>query len=112
MGACTFTQYGDPVGLGGSTRLLRGNLAFSSSYATNGDTIDWPGDLNIPDGGVQLSSSAGGYVFEYDGANQKVKAFRQKDPAAAGGADIALPEVANAVNLSAVSVECWVLSVT
>jgi hypothetical protein len=46
---------------------------------------------------------AAGIIFEFDKANLKVKAYRQKDPAAAGGADIALPEVANAVDLSAVS---------
>ena len=43
-----------------------------------------------------------GYIFEYVGG--LVKAYRQKDPAAAGGADIPLPEVANGVDLSAVNV--------
>jgi hypothetical protein len=33
----------------------------------------------------------------------KLKIYRQKDPAAAGGADIPLPEVANAVDLSGVT---------
>jgi hypothetical protein len=45
--------------------------------------------------------TSGGIVFEYDKTNKKIKAYRQKDPAAAGGADIALPEVANGVDLSA-----------
>lgn len=46
---------------------------------------------------------AGGYVFEYVKTTGKVKAYRQKDPAAAGGADIPLPEVTDGVDLSAVS---------
>ena len=46
-------------------------------------------------------------VFSWDKANAKVLAYRQKDPAAAGGADIPLPEVANAVDMSAVTFN-WV----
>jgi hypothetical protein len=108
MGAAAFTQYGDPIPLEGSSRLLRGSIALSASYATGGDTIDWPGDLNVPDGGVMLGGVGGGRVLEYDGANQKVKAYQDNGTATAA----ALPEVANATNLSTVSVECWVLGAT
>src|SRR5881227_2126022 len=43
-----------------------------------------------------------GYVFETDYTNKKVKAYYQTDPAAAGGADVALKEVANSANLGSV----------
>lgn len=46
---------------------------------------------------------AGGYIFEWVKSTGKVKAYRQKDPGNAGGADIALPEVGDTVDLSAVS---------
>lgn len=44
-----------------------------------------------------------GYIFEYDITNEKLLAYRQKDPAAAGGADIPLPEVGNTISLAAVT---------
>ena len=46
--------------------------------------------------------SKGGYVFDTDYTNKKLKVFRQTDPAAVGGADVALVEVANGTDLSAV----------
>jgi len=42
-------------------------------------------------------------VCEWLPATGFVKIYDQKDPAAAGGADIALPEVGNAVSLAAVN---------
>lgn len=51
---------------------------------------------------LDVGSSAG-YVFEFDKTNLKILVYRQKDPAAAGGADIPLPEVANAVDLTAIT---------
>lgn len=69
-------------------------------YATNGVAVtpaqfEFPGSIDHLDLGVSA-----GIVFEYDKTNKKIKAYRQKDPAAAGGADIALPEVTNGVDLS------------
>lgn len=89
-----------------------GKLTMSASYATGGDTVSAKvlGMTKIMGGMV---SCAGGVVFELipdtDPATAKVKAYRQKDPAAAGGVDIALPEVANAVDLSALTpfAEIW-----
>jgi hypothetical protein len=105
MGVATFTQDLDPQPLGGSNRLYVGRLTLSSSYATGGDTIDWPGDWTaVTDARVMLAGQ-GGYVLEYDGANTKVKAYRDNGTATAAP----LPEVANATNLSAVSAECWVI---
>lgn len=45
-------------------------------------------------------SPRGGYVFETDYTNKKIKAFVTKDPGDAGGANIVLQEVANATDLS------------
>src|SRR5690348_3339550 len=71
------------------------------TYATGGVAVTG-GQLGCPNQLTHLDvGPAGGYVFEWDQANGKVKAYRQKDPAAAGGADITLPEVANAVDISA-----------
>lgn len=43
-----------------------------------------------------------GYVGFFDPATQLLKVYRQKDPGNAGGADIALVEVANAVDLTGI----------
>lgn len=107
MGAAAFTQKGDAITLGGTNRLLFGTVAMSSSYATGGDTLDMPGDISLGEGSV-LIGQAGGYVLEYDGTNAKVKAYRDNGTATAA----ALPEVAAAVNLSAVSAECWAIVTT
>lgn len=108
MGAAAFTQKGE-IPLPGGNRLLWGTLTMSSSYAANGDTIDMPGEVSLGDGSLQLSSSAGGYVLEYDGANAKVKAYWDRIQNAAAAA---LIEVTAATNLSAVSTECWALVTT
>jgi len=108
MGVATFTQRAE-FPIGNSARLCVGTLAMSASYATNGDTVDFQGDLAVPEGGVQLGGVPAGIALEWDGTNQKVKAYRNKNPADAGGADIAFPEVANAVNLSTSVCECWVI---
>ena len=107
MGVATFTAAGDPVPLGGSNVLYPGTITMSSSYATGGDTLDMTGDLNPRDGRLLIGGGPG-YVLEWDGANAKVKAYRDNGTATAA----ALPEVAAAVNLSTVSVEAWALLVT
>lgn len=81
-------------------RYGSGNLG---TYASNGvavTTTQFGFALKISDLDAR---NAAGIVFEWDKTNSKVKAFRQKDPGAVGGADIALPEVANGVDLSAVT---------
>ncbi len=87
------------------TRLeYNGTLTMTASYATGGDTLNAK-LLGISKFHGAIIASAGGIVFEFipdtDPATAKVKAYRQKDPGAAGGADIALTEVAAAVDLSA-----------
>ena len=82
-------------------KVRRGTISLGT-YATNGVAVT-PKNLElvrIDDIDIQPS---GGYVFEWLPSTGKVKAYRQKDPGAAGGADIPLPEVANAFDLSAVT---------
>jgi hypothetical protein len=80
-------------------------ISFDTSYTTNGLAWDLSADFDVVYAAV--FEHQGGRVFELTSKNapasSKVKAYQQKDPAAAGGADIALPEVANATDLSALS---------
>jgi hypothetical protein len=84
------------------SKVRRGTMTLGT-YATNGVVVAGSqfelygrlDDLRV--------DPAGGYVPRWDKTNGKVLVYRQKDPAAAGGADIALPEVANGVDLSSIS---------
>lgn len=86
-------------GSDGSQYYRRGTMTLGT-YAAGGvavthSTFELPAtldDLRV--------DSAGGYVARFDKANLKVMLYQQKDPAAAGGADIPLPEV-GAVDVSA-----------
>lgn len=71
------------------------------TYATGGVAVT-PAKFGFETLTSLAVQPAGGYVFEWDEANAKIKAYRQKDPAATGGADIALPQVANSTDLSSV----------
>jgi hypothetical protein len=72
-------------------------LVFSGNYAAGGDTLDF---ATIQEGVIQPMwvdiRGKAGYSYEYDFANKKIIVRQQKDPAAAGGADIPLPELAAA----------------
>lgn len=103
--AATLTIATDGRGAAGD-KLVRRGTGNLGTYATGGIAVT-KANCDLP---VKLSrleiDPAGGYIFEasaltVNGAT--IKAYRQKDPAAAGGADIPLPEVANAVDLSAVT---------
>jgi hypothetical protein len=78
------------------------------TYATNGVAFT-PATFGLVRVDYIDIGPAGGYLFEVDYTNSKIKAYRQKDPAAAGGADIALPEVANGVDISAVTFRALVI---
>jgi hypothetical protein len=90
----------------GQTKLVVKKVTFDSSYPTGGEPLT-ASDLGLSTVLAAWPGPSAGYVFEYDITNAKLKAYRQKDPAAAGGADIALPEVGNTTDLSAVS--CYML---
>lgn len=85
--------------LGQTQHLYTGRFIPSTSYPTGGEPFDAPDNLRFE----KVFTDSPGYVTSWDVANQKLKIYRQKDPAAAGGADIALPEVANGVDLSGVT---------
>jgi hypothetical protein len=102
--AATITFDTGPNGRGvAGAKYIRRGSGNLGTYATNGvavtkTTFDLPvslDDLRI--------DPTGGYVFEWDKTNAKIKAYRQKDPAAAGGADIPLPEVGNGVDISSIT---------
>lgn len=83
----------------GDRAIRRGTITLNT-YATGGVAVA-KADFDLWHSLVDLRvDTSAGYLFEWDKTNAKVKAYRQKDPAAAGGADIALPEVANAADLS------------
>lgn len=100
--AATVTIDAGPDGryVQGSKYVRKGTINLGI-YAANGIAVtkamfDLPVSLDELD--VRPS---GGYVFEWDKTNAKIKAYRNKDPGAAGGADIPLPEVGS-VDISAV----------
>lgn len=92
--------------VGDTLKQYFGTIALDSSYPTGGEAIDVSGneqiDFLIARGGGTTATGAG-YVYEWDAPNQKLLAFRTKDPGNAGGADIVLQQVANAVDLSALT---------
>lgn len=77
-------------------------ITFDSSYTTGGMSLT-ARNLGMFKVENLRADPQSGYVFAYDATNKKVLAYRTKDPANAGGADIVMQEVANAVNLSAIS---------
>lgn len=104
--AIAVTRVFGPVSIG-DRYMSVSTVALDNSYPTGGEALA-ASDLgfaltNDPEFHVVAHSTAG-YVTEYDHTNKKLKVYRQKDPAAAGGADIALPEVGNTADLSAVTV--------
>lgn len=78
--------------------IYTGRITPDASYLNGGELVDAAGNTQFD----ILFAQAAGYVTSFDPATQKMRIFQQKDPAALGGADIALVEVANAVDLSAV----------
>jgi len=95
------------ISIGGTDYLYLGFITMDNSYASGGEVIDATNGATTA-GPAKfkklIPAATAGYVPEFIGSSQKLKMFRQKDPAAAGGADIALPEVAGSVDLSAVVV--------
>lgn len=102
--AVTVARVAGPYSTGDRFKSVS-TVTMDSSYVTNGEPLT-RAQLGFastvdPEFNVTVQPTAG-YIGEYDHVNQKLKAYDQKDPAAAGGADIALPEVGNTVNLAAV----------
>jgi hypothetical protein len=85
----------------GNIKVAVGELS-PGVYATNGVAIAIAAPEKF-EKIQQLFVQLPGYTCSWDRSNQKLKVFRQKDPGNAGGADIALPEVGDTVDLAAVS---------
>lgn len=91
-----------------SQALVR--VTLDDSYPSpGGETVDLKQYLGWTPAAVFISpryasgaTGSHGYVFQYDHTNKKIVVFEQINPADAGGADVALVEVDNAQNLSAV----------
>jgi len=82
-------------------------IAFDASYPTGGEALT-PSDFGMTYAieAVIAFGAKGGYEFDFDKANQKLKAIYYDYDAAADGAAI---EVANATDLSAVKPLCLVI---
>lgn len=77
-------------------RIVAGYIAMSASYTTGGEAINLP----LSDIKGMLIENKGGYMFEYDRANKKIKAFQFDYDAAADGPAV---EVAAETDLSALT---------
>jgi hypothetical protein len=97
------------------TALVR--VTFDNSYVTGGEPIDFkryagftPAVVFISPRYTSGATGSGGLVFQYDYSAKTIIAFEQTNPAAAGGADVALVEVDSAQDLSAVVLDCLLIS--
>lgn len=81
-----------------------GTIAFDSSYPTGGESLT-PSDLGIRTIDILLAAPAGGLMFEYDNANQKLKAIYPTGgsaaPAALADPAITVPTGATGVTSTA-----------
>jgi hypothetical protein len=84
----------------GDRKQVFGTITPDSSWTAAGEPLT-KSELKLEDelNALEIDPKSG-YVFQYDKTNSLVLGYRQKDPAAAGGADIALVPVADSVNLS------------
>lgn len=85
----------------GNMNAVIGAVAFDSSYPTGGEALT-ANQLGLAAVKFIIFEPTAGLVFEYDHTNSKLLAYRQTDPGAVGGADIALAEVGDTANLAAV----------
>ena len=85
--------------------IVAAEHTFTNSYATGGEAVT-PDDVGLEVIEQIIPSPASGYVFEYDAANGKLKAYYADYDAVADGAFI---EVAEAVDLSSVTVQLMVI---
>lgn len=104
--AITVTRVSGPHSTGSRWETVS-TVLLDTSYPTGGEALT-KADLGFaatvdPTFNVTAQPTAG-YIPEYDHVNSKLLMYRQKDPAAAGGADIALPQVADTADLSLVTV--------
>lgn len=84
-----------PYDIQGTTKVFQRTLTLSSSYATNGETLNTKTILSLNKVfSIVPIDDVSGYVIQYDRANDKMKVYES-------GADgAALDEVANTTDLS------------
>lgn len=102
--ASTITLAGDWMTSLGNRRMVHATGNLGNPYATGGIAVA-ASQFGLGQLEALVIEAAGGYVFEWVASTGKIKAYDQKDPAAAGGADIALPEV-GAIDLSGITFRC------
>ena len=93
--ALTVTEVSRNQGPGNRMEVIA-TVTFDSSYATGGESLT-PASLGFQTFDYVGLTTSGGYVFEYDHANSKVKAYW---PEADGAA---MAEVASTTDLSAIT---------
>lgn len=97
--AATATIDSDGRGVAGDMYVRRGSITLGT-YAAGGIAVTKATfQLAVKLHDLRVDPS-GGYVPRWDKTNAKIMVYLQKDPAAAGGADIPLPEL-GAVDISA-----------
>lgn len=75
--ALTYTlRSGDPVNIGGTTRLAELSIALDSSYPAGGESIT-PSEFGFSQFDMVMCEPSMGYTFEYDHTNDKLKAYRR-----------------------------------
>lgn len=99
MAGATFTLSGKPEGFPSGNVVLFGTITMDSSYPTGGESLASLFATYLSSVTDVMPLPAGGYVPEFDSANNKLLAYYADYDA---GADGALIQVANAVDLSAV----------
>ncbi len=91
-----------------AAKLVICQVTLDSSYPTGGEAMT-AANFGLDQILTVFAQSMGGYVFSWDSTNSKLLAYRSKDPGDAGGADIVLQQVANATDLSGVTL--WALAI-
>ena len=81
---------------GRSVKMVRGTIAFDSSYPTGGETLDLSKEMPTEVQQVIIENKSG-YIFEYDYTNKLVLAYYFDYDATADGPAI---QVANTTDLS------------
>ncbi len=88
--ALTVTQVGRNTVAGNRISAFFSAVTDDSTWNAGGESFDATSYIKNPD---QVTiESTGGYVFEYDRANKKIKAYADTNPADGGGANIPLIE--------------------
>jgi hypothetical protein len=85
------------ISLGGTAKLYTGTIALDASYPSGGEALDVSSNERLD---IVIAGPNSGYVFEWDAANQKLKAMYADY---SNGSDGVLIEVPDTTDLSAVT---------